>query len=285
MVRDSGYEEWPCAVARWRKNLSDPYATGLVFDALPTIRVLNESHKNKMLAVEMAAIGMWGAADDGVINPRQVVIGPGCIIPMRDQQSLWDITPGGNPQLCIVDLQQQEQAVRRALLADKLALPQTGNTTATEINVRLEMLRQLLGPVFGRIQQELLQPLVTRAFGLLMRNGKIPPPPQEIASATINVRFVSPLARSQRMGEVNAMRQLTNDVMMAAQANPEILDKIDFDKMIDESAWALGVPMKIVRDEKAVDKIRQARAEAQQQQQEAQQQAMQQQAAMGQGGM
>lgn len=279
LIRDSGYEEMPVAVARWRKNISDPYATGLVFDALPAIRVLNEMTKNKMLAVEMAAVGMWGVADDGVINPKNIKIGPKKVLPMRDNQSMWPLTPGGNANLAMTELQIQEQAVRRALLADKLALPQTGNTTATEINVRLEMLRQLLGPVFGRLQQELLQPLITRCFGLLSRNGKIPPPPDELNGATINVRFVSPLARSQRLGEVNAMRQMMQDVMLMAQAKPETLDKIDFDKIVDEESWALGVPMAIIRDDKAVKRLRDARAEQQRQQAEQ----MQQQAIAAQG--
>ncbi len=151
-------------------------------------------------------------------------------------------------------------------LVDQLQIPQNSNTTATEINVRMEILRQITGPVFGRLQAEFLQRVVARSFGLLLRNGRLPPMPDEIQDLdSLSIRYVSPLARSQRQSEVIAIETYEQSLMIAAQADPNVLDIYDFDKGNREKATLKGVPQAVMRDERAVNKIREDRSKAQQQ--------------------
>ena len=54
-----------------------------------------------------------------------------------------------------------------------------------------------------------------------------------------------------------------------AQANPEVMDKIDFDQAIDEYANMVGTPPSLVRDDDTVAQVRKQRAEQQAQMQQA----------------
>jgi len=65
--------------------------------------------------------------------------------------------------------------------------------------------------------------------------------------------------------------QLASFVGNLAQFNPETLDKVDFDKMIDIFGLSYGINPKLIRDEDEVNQIRQARAQQQQQQQQMEQ--------------
>ena len=63
-----------------------------------------------------------------------------------------------------------------------------------------------------------MQPVVYRVFGLLMRNGQLPPPPDEIKGKSLNIRYVSPMARSQRQSEVLGMDRFEMDLLSQAQS-------------------------------------------------------------------
>jgi hypothetical protein len=100
----------------------------------------------------------------------------------------------------------------------------------------------------------------------------IPPPPEEIAGKTINIRYVSPLARSQRLSEVAGMDRFEIDLLNQSQVKPDLLDIYDFDKAKRDKSWLLGVPQSLLRSDEEVKQIREARAQAQQQAMQAQQQ-------------
>ena len=148
--------------------------------------------------------------------------------------------------------------------------------TATEVQVRYELMQRLLGPTLGRFQTEFLNPLIERVFGLMFRKGQFMTPPDNISEANMDIEYVGPLARSQRMEEAVAVERLYQLAMTIGQANPDIMDLIDHDKAVRLRAKLLGVPKNILRGEAEVNGIRQQRAQQQQmamQQQQALEQA------------
>ena len=98
----------------------------------------------------------------------------------------------------------------------------------------------------------------------------MPVPPDSLRGVPLlmKVDFVSPMANALRQTGAETTRALLQDVMGLAQANPDILDKVDMDQVVDELAAGLGVPGKVVRADADVAALRQARAEAQAQTQE-----------------
>ena len=123
----------------------------------------------------------------------------------------------------------------------------------------------MLGPVIGRLQSEMLDPIIGRLFGILSRNGVLLPPPPALEGRDLVIEYVSPLALAQRreaITSVSSLMQLTGGV---AQFIPEVIDKIDGDKLIDEAAEIFGVSPEIIRDPKAVNEIREGRAKQEEQ--------------------
>lgn len=155
--------------------------------------------------------------------------------------------------------------------------------TATEVNARIGLIRQLLGPMYGRFQSEYLQPLVERCFGIAYRAGWLGQAPQSLQGKTFTVKFKSPMARAQMAEEVGAIQQFIGVVMETAQVKPEALDSLDVDEAMAHVARGLGVPASVNITGEQLDEFRQqkqqAQAQIEQQQADQQQQGMAMQAA------
>lgn len=275
LLRESGYNEMPVIVPRWAVIPASVYAIGPMFDALPDARELNEFLRMDKMNAELAIAGMWIAEDDGVLNPRTVKVGPRKIITANSVDSMKLLSAGGNWQLAEAKIAQYEGRIRRILMADQLQ-PQDGPAmTATEVHVRVNMIRQLLGPIYGRLQAEYLAPLVERCFGLAYRAGLFGMAPESLGGASLRVKYNNPLARAQKMDDVGAIERLNANVVQLAEIVPDALDNIDFDEQTRMLAEALGVPLASMRPRGAVVALREQRSKAQQQQaQQAQQQEM-----------
>jgi hypothetical protein len=221
---------------------------------------------------------MWIAEDDGVLNPRTVKVGPRKVIVANSVESMKQLSAGGDWHLADERIQQLHGAIRRILMADQLQ-PQDGpQMTATEVHVRVGLIRQLLGPIYGRLQAEYLAPLAERCFGLAYRAGLFGIAPQSLGGQNLKVKYNNPLARAQRLEDVAAIERL--DQTLTAMANlgqfvpaaAAALDVIDFDEKLLTTIEGLGVPLKVTRD---ADALAAYRDQKQQQQAQAQQQTKQ----------
>jgi hypothetical protein len=284
LVSEKGFHEFPCAVPRWTIVPGSSYAVGPVFHALPDLLELNELVRLEKAAADLAVSGMWIAEDDGVLNPRTIKVGPRKIIVANSVDSMKELKSGADFNVSFTMKAQLQAQIRKTLMADQLQ-PQDGPAmTATEVHVRVGMIRQLLGPVYGRLQSEYLQPFVERCFGLAFRAGVLGTPPETLRNREFHVRYISPLARAQRLEDVNAMDRVEAGILQKAQALPDLLDVYDFEEAEHLRAQYLGVPGRVMRTDKVVADIRKQRADQQAQQQQAQQQAQMAQAASGAAG-
>jgi len=280
VVRESGYHEMPVGVPGWERSPGSVYATGPASEALPDLKTLNEVVKYDLANMDMALSGMWGAVDDGVLNPRTVRVGPRKVIVMSAKDNFFPLTSGGDFKVAVLEIERLQRSIRKILMADQLEPQLKAGTppTATEIMVRVELIRQLLGPVYGRMQSEFLQWLVTRCFGLAYRAGIFKPAPRSMLQKVVGVKYVTPIARAQKAVDVQAMDRY--ELTMANQAalkGEECLDVYDWDAANRLRAELLGVPAKLIPDEDAVTENRKKRTAAMKQEQ---QQAMMQEAAM-----
>jgi hypothetical protein len=141
--------------------------------------------------------------------------------------------------------------------------------TATEVQVRYELMQRLLGPTLGRFQSEFLNPLIERSFGIMLRAGALRQPPEIIQETKMDIEYVGPLARSQRMEEANAIDRLYQLAMNIAQIDPAIMDNINHDEAIRMRAKLLGVPNSVLNGKDDVEEKREAQQAAAAQQQAA----------------
>ena len=273
LLRESGYHEFPCAIPRWMLVPGSPYATGPMSHALGSIRTINDIKAMELANLDLATAGMWIAEDDGVLNPRTVKIGPRRIVVANSVDSMKPLIPGSDFNVAFTAEDRLQATIRKVMLADQLQAQDGPAMTATEVHVRVQLIRQLLGPIYGRLQAEYLQPLITRCFGLAYRAGVLGQAPESLQGIDYSVKYISPLARAQRLEDVTAMDRLEMSLISEAQADPTVLDVYDFEAAARVRSDFLGVPKRVMRSQKDVDKLRKNRQEAQKQ---AQQQQMQQ---------
>lgn len=262
MVRESGFHEMPVIVPRWNVIPGTAYALGPAYDALADLKLLNEITTLELANLDLAVAGMWIAKDDGVLNPKTVKVGARKVIVANDTESMKPLQPAADFNVAFNAEERLVARIRKVFMADHLQ-PQDGPAmTATEVHARVQLIRQMLGPVYARWQTEFLQPLVARCFGLAFRAGAFAPPPESIAGLPMAIKFLSPLARAQSLEEVSAMDQFETVLMNEAELNPGLLDNYDWDQAARERGRMLGVPAKLLRDADEVQELRDARAQA-----------------------
>lgn len=266
VLRESGYHEMPVIVPRWLRLAGSVYAVGPMYAALPDVRQINVLKGYELASADIAIAGMWIAEDDGILNPRNIKLGPRKIIIAANVDNMKALETGANFQLSDAMVTKLQQSIRQALMADILPPPDGPTKTAFEYNVRVDIARKVRAPVFGRLQAEYLSPLIIRCFGIAYRAGVFEPPPESLQGRAFSVRYVSPLARAQKLDEVQAIQSTVQAVAGMMAIDPSAGDLIDTSKAIELTGQGLGAPGAILRSAQDVAKLRQAKAQAQQEQ-------------------
>jgi hypothetical protein len=227
---------------RWLKAPGEVYGRGPVAKALPDIRTANKVVELVLKNASIAATGIWQADDDGVLNPATVRLEPGAIIPKAPGSSgLTPLAAPGNfdiSQLVLTDLRAR---IRGALLADRIGPERRDNMTATEVLERAAQTARLLGATYGRLQAELLTPLVSRCLSILRRRGEIPP--LLLDGRDTVLRYRSPLAQVQ--GRSDAANTLL--FLQAVRAmGPEAIATIDLPAAARWLGRTLSAPAEVL---------------------------------------
>lgn len=147
--------------------------------------------------------------------------------------------------------------------------PRQQPPTAREVDERHEEKLLALGPVLEQLNQDLLDPLIDIAFDLMLRHNLIPEPPQQLQGIVLRVEYVSVMAQAQKLVDIAALERFAQFVqqLVSEAGDPSILDKVDFDELIDQYADRVSAPPHVVRSDKDVALIRRGRAQMQQQKQ------------------
>ena len=281
VVRTGGYNEFPYLVPRWSKATGEIFGRSPSYNALPDIKTLNKAVEIGLKAWAKAIDPPLLVQDDGVIG--RVRMTPGGVTVVRHDGAIKPLQIGSNWQITDLKENQLRTSIRQAYYSDQLQLQDGPQMTATEVQVRYELMQRLLGPTLGRFQTEFLNPLIERTFGIMLRAGGLLPEPDVIKGQKIDIEYVGPLARSQRMEESVAIDRLYELAMNVVQIDPSIMDNINHDEAIRLRGDLLGVPKIILRARDEVEELREQRQQAQMAQQQAEQQQQQAQAALTQG--
>jgi hypothetical protein len=263
--------------ASWTESYADssPWVTGRyskvsgeVRGRGPCLQVLADTkslNKAKEFVLQKAAIdlaGMWTAIDDNVTNPYNIVVSPGIIIPVGSNNSanpsIARLDTGNNLQLAQFEIQELQTAIRRALFND-LRDPSGPVRSATEVAIESRELTKRIGSAFGRLQTEVLVPILKRAAHILTRRGLISP--IQLGGRDVEIKFTSPLARAQDGEDLISVQQAVQFVLETAGPDQA---KIAF-KLEDFGTWAsekTGMPSELVRSQSEKEQIMKSGAEA-----------------------
>ena len=270
-IEDFG-ETSPWVTGRYTKVAGEVRGRGPAMQCLPDVRSLN---KAKEFVLQKAAIdlaGMYTATDDGVTNPYNLTIAPGVVIPVGSNNtsnpSIMRLDTGTSLGLAQFEITELQNSIKLALFND-LRDPAGPVRTATEIAIESRELAKRIGSAFGRLQTEVLIPILKRVVAILTRRGLIMP--IQLDGRDVDVKFPSPLARAQDGEDLLSLQQAIQFV--ANNAGPELIAtsfKIeDFGSYV---ARKTGMASELVRSNAEKQQAIQAGAEASAAQQQMSQQ-------------
>lgn len=244
LLKTGVFNKSPAISFRWMKSPGEVYGRSPVMKALPDIKTANKVVELILKNASIAVTGIWQADDDGVLNPANIELKPGAIIPKAvGSQGLKPLEMPGRFDVSELVLNDLRARIRNALLADKLGPIANQKMSATEVVERANDMAMLLGATYGRLQTELLTPLIERAFSILRRRGEIP----DIAldGRYVELDYRSPLAKAQGQRDVqNILTWLDSVKAMGTEAALSV----DTTKAVHVLAEALSVPVELIKD-------------------------------------
>lgn len=274
-LREAGFYERPFASPRWNVTGEDVYGSDCPgMEAIGDAKALQHVALREEQAFDKS-VNPPMVGDTGLIGQRTSTMAGDITHVEGGQQGRYEpafeIVPGTLERFAM-KMAELEKSIERAYYAD-LALMfqqiQEGRMTATEINARQQEQMLLLGSVMERSEEELLRVVLFRVFMVLLRNGKLPVPPEQLVGAELKFDFVSIMSQAQKLAGTNNIERLLGLVGNIGQFMPEALDKLNVDQAIDEIADALAVPPSVVRSDDEVAQMRQKRSQQQQAMQQA----------------
>jgi len=170
------------------------------------------------------------------------------------RESIMPWETGSHPEVSHIKEEELRKTIRSIFFVEQiLALLEVSKSemTAFEFARKIELLFRILGPVYGRMEWEYLHRIVDIMWDLLYYSGAFPPPPQEImeTDGQIAVQFHNPIAKAQRSGDAESIMLSMNDLMPLLQPFPQILDRLDPDKVAAGIFDIRGVPAKWLRSD------------------------------------
>lgn len=266
LLDEGGYREFPFLVPRWGVVGDEVWGRSPGMKALSDIEMLQEMDKTSIMAIHKSVdppvMGTGELMDDLDTSPGGQNV-------YSSEKQLEGFKPLYEVKLALAEAEakivRREEAIARRFHSDLFLmlanLPR--DMTAFEVAERTAEKMLQLGPVIERQQNDFHDPLIDRTFEILVRAGKISPPPEEIAGMDMKVEYIGILALAQLREQLGSIQELARFTAALGEFIPEAVDKFDADKAIDHTADVLGTPPEVVRDAEQVAGIRQQRAAAQ----------------------
>lgn len=233
----------PLVSFRWLKAPGETYGRSPLMKALPDVKTANKVVELILKNASIAVTGIWQAEDDGVLNPANVRLVPGAIIAKAPgSQGLTPLRPAGEFTLSQEILKELRARIRHTMLTDQLGPVESPRMTATEVLQRGGEMTRVLGAMFGRMQGELLTPLIRRALAILQRRGEVPDFPLD--GRTVVLQHLSPLARLQAQASIQPTLMWLERVGALGPQAAQTVDTVAAARWLAE---VLGVPGELVR--------------------------------------
>ena len=260
----SGFREFPFVVPRYLKASHEIYGRSPAMTALPDVKMLNEMSKTTIKSAQKQVDPPLLVPDDGFILPVRTVPGGLNFYRAGTRDRIEPLNIGANTPLGLNMEEQRRNSIRNAFYVKQLMMQTGPQMTATEVIQRNEEKMRLLGPVLGRLQSELLKPLIDRTFALILRKNLFKPAPEFLSGKDIEIEYVSPLAKAQKSSELQSIMRAI-EIMGSLSNIAPVFDHINMDKLVRHLADIVGVPQKILKPQSELNAERQ-QAQAQQEQ-------------------
>ena len=258
-----GFNEFPYMVPRWTKTAGEVYGRSPAMTAMPDIKMINEMSKTVIKAAQKATDPPLLVPDDGFMLPLRTIPGGLNYYRSGTQDKVIPLIEGVRPDIGLEFIDSRRTHVLKTFHVDWMQMREGPSMTATEVLQRQEERMRLMGPMVGRLQFELLGPMIDRVFNIMARRKMLPPPPPAIEGRNMRIDYVSPVARAQKTQQLFSFTRLLEALVPLGNIKPEVFDNIDADGTVRWAAKLLDAPLETLLSVEKLQAMRQQRSEQQ----------------------
>tara|TARA_R100001129_G_scaffold51797_1_gene35732 strand:- start:4971 stop:6593 length:1623 start_codon:yes stop_codon:yes gene_type:complete len=262
VLREGGFDEFAYVCPRFLKSSNDEggYGRSPAMTALPDTAMINAMSKTTIAAAQKQVDPPLMVPDDGFVLPVRTRPGGLNYYRSGSRDRIEPLNIGANNPLGLNIEQQRREAIRQAFYVDQLLMGNGPQMTATEAILKNEEKMRLMGPLMGRLQAELLQPMIERVYSLLQRQRQFPDPPDIIQGRSFDIEYVSPMAKAQRQTDVQSIMRLFELLAPIASVDAGVFDHLDVDGLVRHMLKTLSIPASVTKGEGEVSLARDERA-------------------------
>ena len=237
----------PYICFRWNKASGEVYGRGPIFNAMSAIKTTNLTIQLILENAQMSISGIYQVEDDGIVNPDNIQLVPGSLIPIApNSRGLQPINAAGRFDVAQLVLEDMRANIKKALYMETLGRPEGTPMTATEVAERMADLSRQIGSSFGRLQSEFVIPILRRVIKILKDQGRIELP--IVNGREVKVQAVSPLARAQYQQDISDINRFHE--IIGTTFGPQMLNVIvNQDAVARHIGKLMNIPEKLLRDE------------------------------------
>lgn len=295
ILKESGMEEMPVFIGRFSKVPGEIYGRSPAMVAMADILEINAVREAISIATEKQLDPPMAVYDDGALGAGAIDTSAGAINVfsvtgrLNAGKPIEPLYTVGELQSSYTHIDTLKETINNHFYLDRL-LDFNNETRMTlgEAQLRNALRGQSLGAFYARQENEVITPMIERTFNILLKRGRLgviqgskeeveqlkrgmQPVyiPEELVQRMMNgedfyeITYLSPAKRTMQSEELRGIIETANFAVQVAPASPEIIDNIDFDKLIARVAKLSGAPMELIKDSDTVKKIREARAKQQ----------------------
>lgn len=272
VLRQTGYYEKPFAVARFYKASNETYGRGPGFAALSDVKMLQEIYQTTLSGAQKRIDPPVMMPDDGFLSVLDTRPGAVNFYQSGIQERIEPLDTGSSPELGEELAAGVRKRIWDAFYISQLQLNIGPQMTATEVMQRVEQQMRMLGPLVGRLQTELLGPMIQRCFRILLRMGKFPEVPERLLNAgnVLKVIYTTPMARAQDQLQANNLTRVMQVLEPFLAMDPTMMDNFDKDEIAHGVGEVFSVTKRFYNSPNKRDAIRQERNQQNQAMAEAQ---------------
>lgn len=179
---------------------------GRVLRVLPDIKTVNKVKQLMLQSGSIAVSGTFTAHDDGVLNPYNVRLRVGGVIPVNSNDprnpSISRLDTPTNFNWGEMEISQLQATINDVLLSNPYgSIEKTPVRSATEIAERNRELFDSVSSSFGRMQTEFVSPTIKRCVYLMQNAGRLGEN-IKLDGRETSFDFVSPLTRLQQSADI-----------------------------------------------------------------------------------
>ena len=264
-IDESGFRENPHHVGRFWKEANDPRGKSPGMDVLCDVRLKNAMKRTTLRAA-------MKNADPPVILPNKGFLLPlnqnPAAVNYRDPKVAADAvqawpTGRGNFQQTELEIQETKDAIEQGFYVPLFrALSQMDKQmTVPEVQRRILENMVLMGPVVGRAQHEVWDPMTIRLYYEAGRKKLLPKMPDILRGREFGPTYLSPLAKAQKAAAVGDVVNFFDITMKMAGGDPNVMDVLERDKMVKGIGRMMGIEPQYVAEDQKIKEIRAKRQE------------------------